>query len=44
LAGSCAAKASEQKPDLRGPIYHWFKERFDTPDLHEAETVLDELA
>jgi hypothetical protein len=41
---ACAAKANEQKPDLRGPIYHRFKEGFDTPDLHEARTALDELA
>jgi hypothetical protein len=41
---ACAAKANEQKPDRSGPIYHWFKEGFDTPDLHEARTVLDELA
>jgi hypothetical protein len=37
LAGSCAATAKEQEPDLRRPIYHWFKERL-------AKTLLDELA
>jgi hypothetical protein len=30
--------------DLLGPIYHWFTEGFDTPDLKEAKTPLDELA
>jgi predicted ATPase len=30
--------------DLLAPIYGWFTEGFDTPDLKEAKTVLDELA
>jgi hypothetical protein len=25
-------------------IYNWFTEGFDTPDLKEAKTLLDELA
>jgi predicted ATPase len=30
--------------DLLAPIYGWFTEGFDTADLQEAETLLDELA
>jgi tetratricopeptide (TPR) repeat protein len=30
--------------DLLGPIYNWFTEGFDTPDLKEAKAQLDELA
>ena len=29
--------------DLLAPIYHWFTEGFDTADLIEAKTLLDEL-
>jgi predicted ATPase len=29
--------------DLLGPVYGWFTEGFDTPDLKEAKTLLDEL-
>jgi predicted ATPase len=29
--------------DLLAPIYGWFSEGFDTPDLKEAKTLLDEL-
>jgi predicted ATPase len=29
--------------DLLAPIYGWFTEGFDTPDLKEAEALLDEL-
>jgi len=29
--------------DLLAPIYCWFTEGFDTPDLKEAKTLLDEL-
>jgi predicted ATPase len=29
--------------DLLGPIYHWFTEGFDTADLQEAKTFLEEL-
>jgi predicted ATPase len=28
--------------DLLGPIYAWFTEGFDTPDLQEAKALLDE--
>jgi predicted ATPase len=30
--------------DLLAPIYGWFTEGFDTPDLKEAKTLLDELS
>jgi len=30
--------------DLLAPVYGWFTEGFDTPDLKEAEALLDELA
>jgi class 3 adenylate cyclase/predicted ATPase len=29
--------------DLLGPVYGWFTEGFDTPDLKEAKALLDEL-
>jgi predicted ATPase len=30
--------------DLLAPIYGWFTEGFDTPDLKEAKALLDELS
>ena len=30
--------------DLLGPIYDWFTEGFDAPDLKDAKALLDELA
>jgi tetratricopeptide (TPR) repeat protein len=30
--------------DLLGPIYRWFTEGFDAPDLKDAKALLDELA
>jgi len=30
--------------DLLAPVYGWFTEGFDTRDLKEAKTLLDELA
>jgi predicted ATPase len=30
--------------DLLSPIYNWFTEGFDAPDLKDAKTLLDELA
>ena len=36
-------KRSEAR-DLLAPIYGWFTEGFDTPDLKEAKALLDELA
>jgi predicted ATPase len=33
----------EEAHDLLAPIYGWFTEGFDTPDLKEAKALLDEL-
>ena len=33
-----------QARDLLAPVYGWFTERFDTPDLKEAKALLDDLA
>ena len=30
--------------DILGPVYGWFTEGFDTPDLKEAKSLLDELS
>ena len=32
-----------QARDLLAPIYGWFTEGFDTPDLKEAKALLEEL-
>ena len=37
------AKVGEAREMLAG-IYGWFTEGFDTPDLREARSLLDELA
>jgi predicted ATPase len=34
----------EEARDLLAPAYGWFTEGFDTLDLKEAKTLLDELA
>jgi len=34
----------EQARDLLAPIYNWFTEGFDTPDLREARTALEQIA
>ncbi|MGO9419049.1 hypothetical protein [Roseiarcus sp.] len=34
----------EEAHDLLAPVYGWFTEGFDTPDLKEAKALLDELA
>jgi predicted ATPase len=36
-------KAAEAR-DLLAPVYGWFTEGFDTPDLKEAKALLDELS
>jgi predicted ATPase len=33
----------DEARDLLAPIYSWFTESFDTPDLKEATALLDEL-
>ncbi len=30
--------------DLLAPVYAWFTEGFDTPDLKDAKALLDEMA
>ena len=30
--------------DLLAPVYDWFTEGFDTPDLGEAKTLLEEFS
>ena len=34
----------KQAHDLLAPVYGWFTEGFDTPDLKEAKALLEELA
>ena len=34
----------QQARDLLVPVYGWFTEGFDTLDLKQAKTLLDELA
>jgi class 3 adenylate cyclase/predicted ATPase len=34
----------DEARDLLGPIYNWFTEGFDAPDLKDAKALLDELA
>jgi predicted ATPase len=35
--------AAEEARDRLAPVYGWFAEGFDTPDLKEAKALLDEL-
>jgi len=34
----------QEAHDLLAPVYGWFTEGFDTPDLQDAKMLLDELA
>ena len=34
----------DEARELLAPVYGWFTEGFDTPDLNEARVLLDELA
>jgi hypothetical protein len=34
----------EAARELLAPVYGWFTEGFDTPDLKDAKALLDELA
>jgi predicted ATPase len=38
-----ARQRQDEARDLLGPVYDWFTEGFDTPDLREAAGLLDEL-
>ena len=42
LAGLCCTKRSDAC-DLLAPIYGWFTEGFDAPDLKEAKALLKKL-
>jgi predicted ATPase len=33
----------DEARDLLAPVYGWFTEGFDAPDLKDAKTLLDEL-
>ncbi len=45
LAGLWAGRGERQRSrDLLAPVYGWFTEGFDTPDLKEAKALLDELS
>ncbi len=45
LASLWAEQGERQKAhDLLAPVYDWFTEGFDTPDLKEAKALLDQLA
>ena len=37
----CSARSL--KPAISSPIYGWFTEGFDTPDLKEAKALLEDL-
>jgi predicted ATPase len=39
-----AQQRQDEARDILGPVYDWFTEGFDTPDLKEAKALLDELA
>ena len=41
--GSGATRQAPEARDLLAPVYGWFTEGFDTPDLKEAATLLAEL-
>jgi predicted ATPase len=41
LWGECRERG--RAADLLAPVYGWFTEGFDTPDLKEAKALLDEL-
>ena len=45
LAGLCwdQGNVTEAK-DILAPVYGWFTEGFETPDLIEAKALLDELS
>ena len=39
----CRQRKRIEARDLLAPIYGWFTEGFDTPDLRQAKALLDEL-
>jgi predicted ATPase len=40
----CDQGKRQQAYDLLAPVYGWFTEGFDTLDLRQAKTLLDQLA
>ena len=48
ISGKCPipVRAPEARPpsDLLAPVHGWFTEGFDTTDLKEAKSLLDELS
>jgi predicted ATPase len=40
----CNQGKHDEARDLLAPVYSWFTEGFDTPDLKEAKALLDQLA
>jgi predicted ATPase len=40
----CDQGSHAEARDLLAPVYGWFTEGFDTPDLQQAKALLDELA
>ena len=40
----CAQQRQDEARDLLGPVYDWFTEGLDTPDLKQAKALLDELS
>jgi len=43
LAKLAAQRVQQQARELLAPVYGWFTEGFDTRDLKEAKTLLEEL-
>jgi len=41
--GATKVKCTEAR-DLLAPVYNWFTEGFDAPDLKDAKALLDEMA
>jgi hypothetical protein len=39
-----ARSKRDEARDLLAPVYSWFTEGFDTPDLKQAKVLLDALA
>ena len=44
FVGGGVTVGTAEARDLLAPVYGWFTEGFDTPDLKEAEALLVELA
>ncbi len=40
----CNHSSSADESQFLAPVYGWFTEGFDTPDLKDAKALLDELS